>query len=99
MSSAGTEVVGDSSAYTPDRPTALWNPSRDRKNAPTAASGAVNRLGNSAPAANPRALTTASSAQPTATGHHSGWPQVACVAVTPQITARSEEHTSELQSR
>ena len=83
MSSAGTDVVGDRNENTLDWATALWKPSRDRKNAPTAASGAVNRLGNRTPTANPRAQTTASSAQPTATGHHSGPPQVACVAVTP----------------
>ena len=83
MSSGGTEVVGDSSAYTLDWATALWNPSRDRKNAATAASGAVNRLGNKRPdreteGADHRQLRGAA-----ATGHHSGPPQVACVAVTP----------------
>ncbi len=65
-------MVGDSRAYTLDRPTAFRNPSRDRKNAATAASAAVNRPGKNVPAANPRALIAASSAQPTATGHHSG---------------------------
>ncbi len=65
-------MVGDSSAYTLDWPTALLNPSMDRMNAPSAASGAVNRLGNRTPTANPRALITANSAQPAATGHHSG---------------------------
>ena len=74
---------GDSRAYTLDRLTALLNPIRDRKNAATAASGAVNRPGKNVPAAKPSALSTASLAQPTATGHHSGWPQVAWVAVTP----------------
>src|ERR1039457_3310211 len=57
------------------------------RSAPTAASGAVNRPGKWAPAANPRALTATTPAAPTATGHHSGPPQVTCRAVTPYRTA------------
>ncbi len=51
-------------------------------NATTAASGAVNRLGRSAPAAKPSAERAGRLAAPTAAGHHSGPPQAACRAVT-----------------
>ena len=61
--------------------------SASTKNAAIAASGAVNRLGTSVPAANPSADRAGRLAAATATGHHSGPPQVACRAVTPYRTA------------
>src|SRR5262249_62121524 len=60
--------------------------STSAKNAAIATSGAVNRLGTSAPAANPSADMTGRLAAPTAAGHHSGPPQAACCAVTPART-------------
>jgi hypothetical protein len=60
--------------------------STSAKNAAIAASGAVNRLGTSVPAANPSADMTGRLAAPTAAGHHSGPPQAACCAVTPYTT-------------
>src|SRR6266496_1141884 len=48
----------------------------------TTTSGGVNRLGSSAPAADPRAVAAAMQAAPTPSGHHSGPPQVAWAAVT-----------------
>ena len=61
--------------------------SASAKNAAIAASGAVNRLGTSVPAANPSADRAGRLAAATAAGHHSGPPQVACCAVTPYRTA------------
>ena len=61
--------------------------SASTKNAATAASGAVNRLGTSVPAANPSADMAGRLAAATAAGHHSGPPQAACRAVTPYRTA------------
>ena len=46
-----------------------------------AASGAVNRPGNSAPAVKPITANVTTSTTPTATGHSGGPPQVACRAV------------------
>jgi hypothetical protein len=62
-------------------------PAPSARNTATATSGALNRLGTSAPAANPRAQDAATIAAPTATGHHSGPPQVACRAVIAYTTA------------
>ncbi len=56
-----------------------WNTSR----AIAAASGAVNRLARTAPAANPTAVSAATALTPTTTGHNGGPPQVAWVAATP----------------
>ena len=61
--------------------------SASTKNAPTAASGGVNRLGTSVPAANPSAERAGRLAAVTTAGHHSGPPHVACCAVTPYRTA------------
>jgi hypothetical protein len=47
------------------------------KNAATAASGAVKRLGRNVPTANPRAEKAGTLAAATAAGHHSGPPQLA----------------------
>ncbi len=58
-------------------PSALLNAAMTTRNEPTAASGAVNRLGTNTPAANPTAHAAASSAAPTATGNNGGPPQVA----------------------
>jgi hypothetical protein len=58
-------------------PSACLNATMDTRYQPTAASGAVNRLGTNTPAANPTAHAAASSAAPTATGHNGGRPQVA----------------------
>ena len=61
-------------------------PARAR-NITSAASGAVNRLASSSPAANPRAQEAAIIATPTTTGHHSGPPHAPWCAVTPYTTA------------
>jgi hypothetical protein len=60
-----------------------WVLSASTKNAPSPASGAVNRLGTSTPAANPSAVRAGRLAAATTAGHHSGPPPVACCAVTP----------------
>ncbi len=62
--------------------------STSKKNAATAASGAVNRPGTSVPAANPIADRAARLAATTAAGHHNGPPQLAWCAITPYRTAR-----------
>ncbi|MGH3215338.1 MAG: hypothetical protein ACRDL9_12270 [Trebonia sp.] len=60
---------------------AAWNPISARRKVPIAASGAVNRPGNRAPAVKPITANVTSSTTPTATGHSGGPPQVACRAV------------------
>src|SRR5215831_4806862 len=61
--------------------------SASAKNAAIAATGGVNRLGTSVPAANPSADRAGTPAAATAAGHHSGPPQAACCAVTPYRAA------------
>ena len=53
------------------------------KNAAMAAIGAVNLVGASTPAANPRAVNAGRLAAATAAGHHSGPPPLTCRAVIP----------------
>jgi hypothetical protein len=84
--SQGPVVIGETCQYD-------WLPwiscvlSASAKNAAIAATGGVNRLGTSVPAANPSADRASRLAATTATGHHSGPPQAACRAVTPYRAA------------
>jgi hypothetical protein len=50
-------------------------------------SGVTKRPGNQAPAANPMAVSAGTPAALTTTGHHSGPPQEACLAVMTYTTA------------
>ena len=58
------------------------NVANNASRAAIAVSGAVNRLGIRAPAANPSALKAAIATAPTTTGHQSGCPAAPCEAVT-----------------
>ncbi len=68
------ELVGRISAH----PLPSWKPICDEvpqaSSAPNAATGAVNRVGKKAPAANPAALNAATPTAPTATGQYGGAP-------------------------
>ena len=57
----------------------------------------MNRLGRSAPAANPSAENAGRLAAPTATGHHSGPPQAPCRAVTAYSTATQPRYATSAQ--
>ncbi len=80
------ELVGRISAHPDEERNPVWDDISSTQNAPNAATGAVNRPGNQAPAANPAALNAATPVAPTATGHHGGPPQAICVAVTASST-------------
>jgi hypothetical protein len=67
--------------------TASLNPTRHSTNRPTAAIGAVNRPGNSAPAVNAITQIVMSSSVPTMTGHSGGPPQVATIEIRTYSTA------------
>jgi hypothetical protein len=67
------------------------------KNATTAATGAVNRLGISVPAANPSAARAGKLAPATIAGHHSGPPQLAWRAVAPYVAARQTRYPASAQ--
>ncbi len=93
MAAPGSGPISQGSATTGETcqydwlPTISWVLSASTKNAAIATSGAVNRPGTSAPAANPSADNAGRLAAATAAGHHSGPPQVAWCAVIPYRTA------------
>jgi hypothetical protein len=75
-------VVGQSIAYG-----LVLRMAEDSSRVRIATSGAVNRLGQNRPAANPTALTATRATAHTAAGHHGGPPQLTWAAVTPYTTA------------
>src|SRR5216684_7303960 len=78
-------------------PEAACVPYPSPKNTATVTSGATNRPGNQAPAANPMAVSTGTPAALTTAGHHSGPPQDACRAVMPYTTPTQARHPTMAQ--